>query len=166
MSCITEILKRKADLPFILSPGKRVAIEGGGTYKSYEYLITFADMGHRCGYVAISPNLPDYKDESDYPDYDVHGGITFFDKAHLAESILGHSCEDKWLGFDCGHYNDLPDIECMKSYFNPISEYSLEYAISRHTNLLHANSEVRSKEYVEEQCKLLIEQLIVKELEQ
>lgn len=59
MSCITEILKVKGDKDFIVSG--EIAIEGGGTYKDYEYIITFTSSGHRCGYVAIPESHSLYK---------------------------------------------------------------------------------------------------------
>ena len=78
-------------MPFPRNKG--IVIEGGGLYRDYEFLITFTELGHRCGYVAINPNHPCYKKNlvmsSDF-DLSVHGGITFHAEDHGAKSILSN----------------------------------------------------------------------------
>ena len=130
MSCIPRILELKGDKEFLAVPTKTeimrgVIIEDGGHYKGYDYLITFNDMGFRCGYVAISPDHPFYnKNLTGYSDneedflIDVHGGITFFEKHSMAELLVKHPCEDKWIGFDCGHAGDLMDLETALKIFS------------------------------------------------
>lgn len=168
MSCITEILKIKGDSEFL--PVSRegysaeVVIEGGGNYKGFEYLITFTDNGFRCGYVAVPEGHPAYVDKGDYPDYSVHGGITFFDEPHLAEEILGHTCTDKWLGFDAGHSGDLHDLDASLKYFpnlRPIRREHIE-TMNRIMGMdgHHGYTALRTKEYMEQECKDLIDQLI------
>ena len=49
------------------------------------------DLGHLCGYVYMGKHHPMASDE--YPDVDVHGGITYND--------------GKKMGFDCSHAGDL-----------------------------------------------------------
>lgn len=65
MSCIPKILELKGTKEFLPIPSLNqqdkyttTVIEGGGNYKGYDYLITFRDMGFRCGYVALEPNHP------------------------------------------------------------------------------------------------------------
>lgn len=168
MSCITEILKLKGDKEFL--PIERadmtlgIVVEDGGIYKDYEYLVTFNDSGFRCGYVAISETHPIYNSEEEYPDYDVHGGVTFFDHGHIVEDILGHMCTDKWIGFDCGHCYDLNDWEQAKKYFKN-NEYISKKIIKiqeirNHFEDKEPRIKNRTKEYVIEQCKHLIDQLI------
>ena len=57
--------------------------------------------GHLCGYVRLPEDHPlfqvDYFDES-FPNFDVHGGITF------SGSLF---CEGFYVGFDCAHYDDI-----------------------------------------------------------
>ena len=53
--------------------------------------------GHFCGYCRIPEGHPLYENTKDYPEFDVHGGITFNE---MLED--GH-----WIGFDCGHSFDI-----------------------------------------------------------
>lgn len=159
MSCITEILKVKGDKEFIVC-GK-IAIEGGGIYKGYEYLITFVKHGHRCGYVAISNDHPLFKIRNsvyDFPDLEVHGGVTYFDNSRFEDLTGGHKCIDKWIGFDACHYNDTEDIEAIEKYFGKteLSEYRKKNPKSKYD----PDAEYRSFDYMKTQCELLIDQLI------
>jgi hypothetical protein len=166
MSCIQKLLelKNKSTEPFFKINARNV-IEGGGQYKGYDYLITFIDVGHRCGYIAISPDHPLYSSEL-YPLkktkisiedlLEVHGGVTFFDTPHL---INDHKCGDKWIGFDSGHCWDIPDIKFLRLYF-PLSS-------SWRSGFYYADipeASLKTQKYMEEQCKLLINQLIEKEI--
>lgn len=70
-------------------------IEKQGCYLGYEYLITInPELGIRCGYVKVEPG-----------DYNIkcHGGLTF--KGQLP-GFKGY-----WIGFDCGHYDDIINPE-------------------------------------------------------
>lgn len=170
MSCISEILKIKGDKEFIPIPYKEnewhheIVIEGGGNYKEYEYLITFNDMGFRCAYVGIPESHPIYtfhNEEYNYPNFDVHGGITFFDDNNITKKLFGIHCTDKWIGFDAGHYYDISDFECTKKYFPTLRKSKLDYVIGM-SHLLERHitgSAIRSFNYMEEECKKLIDQL-------
>src|SRR5260221_8568664 len=66
--------------------------------------------GHLCGYVAVPPGHPwhgaDYNDVS----ADVHGGLTYGDTCagricHVPKP--GEPDNVFWLGFDCGHCDDM-----------------------------------------------------------
>lgn len=166
MSCITEILKMKGNQDVLYVPNNPgTVIEGGGKYHDYEYIITFTDIGHRCGYVAISPEHPCYGKNLDMYDHSfdvhVHGGITFHEKPHLSESLLLNPCQDEWIGFDAAHAMDLPDYDLSLKYF-PKNSYA---------DFLFNHPELKSSRYsfdglhktfsfMEEECKKLIEQLI------
>ena len=117
MSCISKILEVKGDKPFIINKHNTIAIEGGGKFKGYEYIITFTEFGHRCGYVAIPESHPIHSSKEDYPDYEVHGGVTFFEKARFDEFTGGHKCLDKWIGFDAMHGGDIPCMKTSDKYF-------------------------------------------------
>lgn len=167
MSCISEVLKIKGNkefMPFPESTG--LVIEGGGEHKGYEYLITFTEMGHRCGYVAINPDHPCYKKDlvsnGDF-DVSVHGGVTFHREEHAIKKMLKHPCSDEWIGFDAAHYNDRACIRTAEKYFG-----------SENTFIKHAKTSDfymkpdffgdivihRTFEYMEQECKNLIDQLI------
>ena len=79
-------------------------------------LIVRSPMGALCGYVAVDPGHPLHGVDEDLPDLVVHGGITYTDRCQPTESEAEGVChipepgrpEDVWwLGFDCGHFDDL-----------------------------------------------------------
>lgn len=161
MSCISEILKLKGEKEYLMINESAMA-EDGGIYKDYEYLITFNDMGFRCGYVAIKENHKLYNnDDYDSLDLNVHGGITFFDKSDciLDQDLIKTSCADKWIGFDAGHGYDGHDLELSKKYFN-INNVPNTDGYRFWSNSIRTLQQVRSKEYIIEQCKGLIDQLM------
>lgn len=118
MSCITKILQVKGDKPILINKHNEIAIEGGGVFKGYEYIITFTNRGHRCGYVAVPETHPLHSSKEEYPDYEVHGGVTFFEDARFDEFTGGHKCTDKWIGFDAAHVYDKPCRVTTEKYFN------------------------------------------------
>ena len=164
-------------------------VESDFTYKGYRCVVIFGDMGFRCGYVGIKPGHPLYQKEyPDYLDipkseldgeeigkrgfipilfaalddderirmdlyFNVHGGLTYSEGegTYPVESNLW------WLGFDCGHYNDGKDLELIEKYWgdNPLIKKRLE--IERE---YYIDAPIRSKEYVENECKSLVDQII------
>lgn len=162
MSCITELLKMKGDKVF-LPISDNVVIEGGGSYKGYEYLVTFTGSGNRCGYVALDAEHPFNKsiDEDNYGDAGlaVHGGVTFAGREHDAKALLGDNhCDDLWIGFDAAHSNDMQDLETMKLAF-PNSRMTAAYLEDPRPRLDYYAT-VKSLAYMEEECRGLINQLI------
>ena len=160
---------------------KEYKIEIKGKYKGYDYLILGLVMGHRCGYVRIpaghrlyglsySEQIPvkfkELKGEKIgkrgivpifcagnlKPDdnvsmdllFDVHGGITFSGK-----DVAGK--KGWWIGFDCAHSGDARDVGLMDERHKKINE---------EIHLDFPGDIVRTTEYVEKNCKNLIEQII------
>lgn len=171
MSCITEILKKKGDAEVLYVPREDrsmdLVIEGGGLYKDHEYLITFNDMGFRCGYVALPIGHKFYENNlmDDDEELSVHGGVTFHEQHGLVEDVLGKQCADKWIGFDAGHCYDIVDLESTLKYFPDLKETRKDHVVSmshifecRHDE----DSEIRTFKYMEQECKNLIDQLIEK----
>ena len=172
MSCISEILKRKGDQEYLVVEDM-LAIEDGGIYKGYEWLITFVGRGHRCGYVAVPKGHYlhglDLKgcatdgEETDI-DFDVHGGITFSQPGeHVISPILGDfHCDDMWIGFDAAQWMDEHDITLAKKLWPKEFEYyeSLERIHSKYPN---THKTLRTKEYMGKECKRLINQIIERE---
>lgn len=64
-----------------------------------------------CGYVGVPPDHPLYGVAGDrLKDFKVHGGITFHDHCHSYFCHVPEKGEPEnlyWLGFDCGHWDDL-----------------------------------------------------------
>jgi hypothetical protein len=177
MSCITEILNLKGDKDVLVDYDDKnnpwVAVEGGGTYQGYEYLIVLNTLGHRCGYVAIPPKHPyantpmekrefmgKVREHYDYDSLDIncHGGLTFMKPDHGLKALLSIPCTDLWIGFDCGHCYDASDYDAMEKYFGKeYKENKLRYCSRDEDNI------VRSFDYVEMECQSIIHQLIEKE---
>jgi hypothetical protein len=170
MSCITELLKMKGDKSILpITSNARVGIEGGGIYKDYEYLITFTDRGHRCGYVAVPPAHPKYDNsEKEYScefPVECHGGVTFYGN-HSAKDMLEHPCEDQWVGFDAAHGDDKPCIKTAKEYFgetDSIKWLEKNSSIMDDDDWFWRPSVHRTFQYMEQECKSIIDQLIEQE---
>jgi hypothetical protein len=136
----------------ILPIHSQAVIEGGGSYKGYEYLITFTRHGSRCGYVAI----PDGH-RGDCADLDCHGGVTFSGTDHNAKDLLPIACNDLWIGFDAAHYMDKHDMVLAKKYF-PDLEPEIVRAFS--DGIIGEHGRHRTYQYMEDQCHYLIDQLV------
>jgi hypothetical protein len=156
MSCITQLLQMKGDKE-CLPIHNNAVIENGGTYKDYEYLITITSRGTRCGYVAI-------KELKDYINYecfiDCHGGVTFFGDDHSAKDLLPVKCTDTWIGFDAAHSNDKSDVGLIEKYFNG---HRVKDDMMDFLNIMDCasgGSAHRTYDYMENECKDIIDQLI------
>lgn len=86
--------------------------------------------------------------------FDVHGGITYSggNKEYPVVSDLW------WFGFDCAHYGDGKDYDKLREYelIDVKTIDSLEEKYSRYRNYKEI---IRSKEYVEDECRNLAKQL-------
>ncbi len=174
MTCITEILALKGDKEFIIANSPRdeygIVIEGGGHYKGYEYLITFTSLGHRCGYVALPKDHLLANEDLDlvndpapepYDELEVHGGITLHDKGtHILKRLFPdreQHCNHIWIGFDAAHNSDGRDFEYYEKYFGKDRADVL-----RHNSYDFELATIKTYDYMEGQCKHLIDQLRIK----
>lgn len=137
-------------------------IEGGGSYKGFEYLITFTINGSRCGYVAIPDGVGVNSD-----DIFCHGGITFEERDHGAKDLLPLPCNDLWLGFDAAHYGDMFNYETTKKYFghNPdrLKEIEVREELHKPIHELELKDHFSSHkqyDFMENECKEIIDQII------
>lgn len=164
-------------------------VESDFTYKGYRCVVVFQDMGHRCGYVGIDADNPLYgKQYSDYLDikksdlegknigkrgvltvlsaafddnenvklelyFDVHGGLTYSDSNsnYPVESNLW------WLGFDCAHCDDAYDLDLVNEYFGENPRIRERIQFEQQWPIF---GEIRTKEYVENECRSLVDQII------
>ena len=164
-------------------------VESDFMYKEHRCVVVFQDLGHRCGYVSVGKSsLLWNKSFSDYLDikktelensnigkrgvisllisacdnderisissyFDVHGGITYSSggvgSKYPVESDL------YWFGFDCAHCYDSIDCEKLLEYFpdEKFTKSRIENAI------FFEDAEVRTLEYVEQECKNLVNQI-------
>lgn len=114
-------------------------------YKGRDLVVRLFKDGHRCGYVRL-------EDTDNYSDVIVHGGITYDytdntdDGSYLPS---GH-----WIGFDCAHISDAPDIAAVSDKFN------ISYAEAEQYAFFDMDGHIRSTEYVVQECKNLIDQIV------
>lgn len=162
MSCITKLLEMKGDKNCLPIHAECV-IEGGGSYKDYEYLITFTSNGTRCGYVALKEKeAAKFEQEKKdkryyYPDLDCHGGLTFYGADHGAKDLLPTPCSDMWVGFDAAHAWDIGDMELAAEFFpgHRFIEYRKNNPEPDYDDCKH-----RTYDYIEKECKGIIDQLL------
>ena len=165
-------------------------VESDFMYKGYRCVVVFQEMGHRCGYVGVEKGHSLYgKDYADYLDvkksdlegvevgkrgvipmlsasfdeddrvklelyFNVHGGLTYASDGkgqYPVESNLW------WFGFDCAHWEDAYDLTLALEYFGDNPRIQSRIEIERQYPTI---GEVRTKEYVEEECKSLVNQII------
>lgn len=110
ISTAEELLKLKGDNEFVKINSSTI-LEGVGNYKSYDYVIVFYDLGHRCGYVNIKDN-----DNFNVEQIECHGGVTYYERGlHFIDDPVDNN--DYWIGFDCAHFNDLKDLDAFTKCF-------------------------------------------------
>jgi hypothetical protein len=113
-----------------------------GEHLGFQWQVVHNWFGVRCGYVRVPLGHP-WHGQNLNLDVEVHGGVSFAE----ADVDRGNPEDNAWwIGFDCGHCWDAPDISLLTSP-EALSIY----------NCLN-NGIVRSQEYVENECKNLCEQ--------
>lgn len=129
---------------------KFAVVEKQFEYKGHDCICIFTACGYRCGYVSVD----DYKDCYEY-DIDCHCGLSF---SGILPYNYYNQKKDYYIGFDCGHICDGNDYNLALKYglltekrFNEL----MEMEIQSPTFL----QPVRELEYVEEQCKKIVDQL-------
>ena len=126
-------------------------IELDETIDNYRLLVVLPPIGHRCGYVGIPAenNLygKHYDDIVDEQDIEVHGGLTYAENGRYFDDL------DRWyIGFDCGHAYDAPDLEATRKYFKEVIDRDAILPINK-------NAEVRTFDYVKKEVYSLYNQL-------
>jgi hypothetical protein len=123
------------------------SVLGKGEHAGYKWAIVHNAMGYRCGYVRLPKGHPWHgKDYNDIP-AEVHGGLTFGEPDKPCDKPGDDDAF--WIGFDCGHYDDLPDPLLPAPYRIP------EYQFLR---LGQVGATIKTQEYVEAECRSLCEQ--------
>lgn len=138
---------------------KRIHVEEVFDYKGYKCVCTFNAGGYRCGYVAIDNTHPWFKKNyyDDCPEEIMcHWGLTYSgDGKHFGNE------DDSlwWFGFDCGHFGDGIDYDTAKGYgLITDKEYLIQKEIME---TIYDDETIKDKEFVKENCKMIVEQLIV-----
>jgi len=153
---------------------KPCKIESDFIYKNLRCVVIFQPTGYRCGYVGIEKthslyekdynkdckvilSISDLEYSSPESYFDVHGGITYsgggINSKYPVESNLW------WFGFDCAHCDDAFDYETALKY--GLISYTHYLYLKQIDGIYHTNTLgiLRTKEYVEYQCKELAKQL-------
>ena len=126
-------------------------IESEKEYKGLKYVVIFHAMGHRCGYVGTENFICEQGDDNFY----AHGGITY--SKNLNHYPIGSDLH--WIGFDCHHVGDAKDVELMHQY-GLISDEMKEH-LELVENLLPIGGTIRTLDYVEQECRNLIDQILL-----
>ena len=138
---------------------KRVYLEEMFEYKGYKCACVFNAGGFRCGYVAVDQNHPYYqKDYSEEGPNEImcHWGLTYSGEGkHFYNGSDGFW----WFGFDCGHYGDSPDYDTALAY-ELITQDQYTIGIKFNPMITFEENTIKTKEFVEENCKMIVEQLI------
>lgn len=134
---------------------KRYVIESQFDCGGFPCVVVFQRLGHRCGYVGVDKTHELYHvDYQAVEDLDCHGGLTY--SGGPGYPVKG---DYWWFGFDCAHYGDLPDYELAAGYFPDDPEVKLLKESPWRRFPTYDFEEIRSKEYVELECKKLTAQL-------
>lgn len=134
---------------------QRAIVEKEFEYRGYPCKVKLMDLGHRCGYVGIAPGKQFYN--IDYDDIPVgcHGGLTY---GSLEDRLADHRTTF-WIGFDCAHLGDGVDYDAVIHKFT--DPETIKFAIeAQRTGIFNRGSEPKSIEFVENECKRIVDQLI------
>ena len=128
-------------------------VEYKGLYRDYLYFVVFfEDYGYyRCGYVAVPENHPYYGRDCDKLPICCHGGLTF---GQVCTMKYINEPEHYWIGFDCDHYGDGPDLNKLN-----------ELKIKPNYNFIHKSYPPVTLDECISNCRSIIDQLIKAEKE-
>lgn len=126
---------------------KFAVVEKRFEYKKHECICIFSCRGFRCGYVSVDEDI-DYMERTE----ECHGGLTFSGRLLYDYG----QTKEYYIGFDCGHCYDGLDFDLAFEY-GLITE---EEAEGRKEDWRYCESyPVCDLQYVENQCKRLVDQI-------
>ena len=136
---------------------KYCIIEKEFDYKDYHCVCTFNRMGFRCGYVGVSTTHPCYGVDyltGEPNEIDCHWGLTYSGDG----SNFGSTDNLWYFGFGCGHYMDGTEVDLAKEY-GLVEER--QYLVLKEFEDAHKDLGyiVKDLHFVEENCKMIAEQL-------
>lgn len=137
---------------------KSYIVEKEFEHQGLKCVVLLLATGYRCGYVGVPKGHPLYN--VDYmncqSDFACHGGLTYAGGG--VNSSYPISSDLWWFGFDCTHWGDADDWNSTFKAFSEQSERIAEYKAIR--SLCPLGGEIRTTEFVENECKSLAEQLV------
>lgn len=129
-------------------------VESHFEYKGHDCICIFTARGVRCGYVSVDDNRPFY----DY-DIDCHCCLSF---GAFPLNKDFNPKDTMYIGFDCGHICDGHDYDTALKY-GLINEKRYNELIEMEIQSPTFLQPVRSLEYVENECRKIVDQLEVEE---
>ena len=131
-------------------------IESSFHYRGFQCCVIFHQLGHRCGYVKVPYWHPAYEKNWDELDIKCHGGITY--ASHI---LLGKThTSGWWIGFDCAHFDDIPDIQTIIKYFGGTNEErDILNFLDNLDNGQNNFGSVKTLDYCIQECKNIVDQL-------
>lgn len=126
---------------------KFAVVEKQFQYKGHDCICVFTLNGYRCGYVSTTLR----RDCNDF-DIECHCGLTF--SGALPEAYAPK--EAFYIGFDCGHVCDGIDAELAYD-LGLMDEVRKDFLEKSYLCL--PDFPIRDLDYVEEQCKKIVDQL-------
>lgn len=92
--------------------------------------------------------------------FSVHGGITYAGGGQNSEYPI--KSDLWWFGFDCAHWGDAKDYEAAKILFadNEDTLKNIESSELHQLSFPNKHNEIRTLEYVVDECKKLADQLV------
>lgn len=129
---------------------KFAVVEKQFEYKGHDCICIFTALGFRNGYVSVD----DHKDFWQY-DIDCHCGLSF-GAERLTKDF--NPKKDYYIGFDCGHICDGNDYDLALKY-GLLTEKRFNELLEMQIQLPTFLQPVRSLEYVENECRKIVDQL-------
>ena len=118
-------------------------------------------IGYRVGYVRIPVGHPWFGvSYADLDDVHVHGGLTYSSYG-IDEETRKLIKNEWWIGFDCAHCGDAPDVELLMSHSREGADaaYYIKMIRKCHDTLgPYEEESVKTTSYVQEQCISLCKQ--------
>ena len=130
-------------------------VESDFTHQDLRCVVLGLNHGHRCGYVGVPKDHPLYGADmtnSRATELRVHGGVTYA-ASSKDHPVPGHGGL-WWFGFDCMHGGDRNDPALMR---REIANFEAKMAQELGTK---PHGVIRTKRYVETECKNLAQQLV------
>ena len=129
-------------------------------HAGYKCVVVFGDMGYRCGYVGVHKGSKLYRKNYDKIDFHVHGGLTYSGGGKNSDYPI--ESDLWWFGFDCAHWGDGKELKRAWEIFTE-KRKQLEMAMQIEGEIYgeegNTDEDIRSEEYVTEECKRLAEQI-------
>ena len=130
----------------------KIDIESDIKVDGLECVVVGTSMGHRCGYVIIRDKEKYGKlTKEQLKDLDCHGGVTYCDNDNHP---IPNPDNDIVVGFDCGHFEDSPDLNIIMR----LASRTERYVASRVANAC-LGGHVWTKEEVEEELRSMCDQI-------